>query len=901
MEGNLSYQAACIIYETSNNLMNQLIPLYEKETKEATKKEYQLLYNYFMMPITWVQLEIKEEMAFIPPFVREFIPKMNIFKDKIKELMAELNSLYSDGLKLHCCEQYLAKINAIEAKKNEHYSEFQQLMASTKTLSGVQDQKVIAYESKLSGVETTTQGASHVKPVLLQFSEWENIWAPFLTVFEAKKEEVKQLQENNAYLSQAYGKVVAQNFDIAQSLLTEEIPLENLEKDISQLNKRLLDCESDLETIIDRMKLTCCVGTNQEFQLDTEKRKLIEQISSSAKMLYLPQLSMTCTLSDIGLLSAQVDKKLADLASSSKKQSMSLPQQNSRSSITALYNQVKSANTFQEFEKITDALVQEVQESMGPLSGGSLASCMENLKDGLDIKKNKQEAMTLLSGFSPAISSGEVVSSNTMDEKKICNVLQELISKLEAVLMQQPIYQKLSEERAIARNEVTLLKNADELVKNLCEINAAIQTHEYDEQTVNALKKAAFLNPSGIFKEDKFYEDIKFIIANFEAELKKLNDASIKKDNLSSLENAFNKALNQKIEEAKAALIQSQTNYERLKKDWESLAVQYPIIKNSRALSKAPKNVAQTLTNCEGQDLRRIQLKDKNFQGVALRYANLSESHLQRCDFSGCDLQSVNFKGATLEQCTFINFKDGKIDLLTSSNFKGVILDKKTELDWENNSGKILLDNLSDPLFKPTQTDYFQDLIATVKSKTPIQGEWVLDILKAIGGWDPSFRRWTHPSVNINKMNLITQQNHAVFVIKQLIPEMDSIQEVLALRDLVDKKDHIKELFETQYEATKRNPYAFIRRELDIVRFKYGNTQPWKEIIQTIQTRLNELAVKAASDGVILTSAEYKAGERIMKTHVEHDYGSGFFYTPAVSSQWEALNPNRIPTIQLTC
>lgn len=1255
MEGHLSYQAACIIYETSNNLMSQLIPLYEKETNYATRKEYQLLYKYFVAPITIIQWEIKEERAFVPALVREFIPKMNAVKDEINQLMTALNLVGDAGFKPSGCEQYLASISVIEAKKDKCYSEFQELMATTKTLSGVQDQKVIAYESSLPIIETTTQSKlpstakttqsmAHGKPIVLKFSECEaevlkNSWNPFVKVFNAKKQQIEQLKANNAYLSSAYKKVVAENFDDIQSLLAEGISTgysptyhqklfsasqqlkkvkldealvnglphrqfetayrgeihnynalldkthENLEKglkdklneqkkcftdfivdaltkkisaiasesqqklvlinslfgeislknpestklceyekqvelirvwlveiqsdavvhavlrekgltdfgcvngwladfskteayqnytrkvkeltkplietiaehdaklklangqqveklqtDITFFNEKLRECESNLKAVIEEMKLAYHTDTDQEFQLDDEKRKLIVEISPFVRALDLTELNMACTSSDLDQLLIETNKKLEALTEQRNKQAISSV---SHTPINALYNQVSNANTFKEFENITDALVKEVQELMDPLSSDSLAAYIKDLKDDMEIKANKQEVIKLLTGFLPAPSSEEVVVSDATDEKKSCDTLGTLISQLKAVLTQQQIYQKWSGERASAKNEITFktiqiklaqlraaltdarevlselsekfkvvvkklekevanvltfeemgkknairnvvlslallkikvfqaeasirkeacleyqktynaiqieiaaiiyklpndpaaqalasvakilfdelpgiskhvdeiyaetkaqvteienekkillaeqeaipnyvttLKNANDLVENLHKTNVEIKKREYPDNILDLFKKATFLNPSDILDEDTFYEETKKGIACFEAELKKLNESAIKKDNLSSLENTFNKALNEKIEEVKAALQQAKTNYDRLQKDWESLAVQYPIIKNSRALSKVPNNVAATLADCKGQDLRGIHLTDKKFKGVSFQYANLSESHFERCDFSECDLQSVNFKGATLKQCTSINFK-------------GVILDKNTKLDWENDGGKILFDNLSDPLFKPAQANYLRDLIATVKSKMPIHGEWVLEILKKIGQ-SRSFRPWTH----LNEVDLIAQQNHAVFVIKQLIPQMDSIQDVLKLKDLVDKKDHIEELFETPLKASEREKhYAFIRRELDIFRFKYGNTQPWKEIMQTIQARLNELAGKP---NVKLTKEDYEAGERIMKTHVKHDYGFGFFYTPSVSSEWEALKSTVIPTVQATC
>jgi|GEM_PF-5227231 len=374
---------------------------------------------------------------------------------------------------------------------------------------------------------------------------------------------------------------------------------------------------------------------------------------------------------------------------------------------------------------------------------------------------------------------------------------------------------------------------------------------------VNDILDGTQKNPSCILVEDQFYENTNQSIANLKAQLDELEKNKIQKEApLSALESAFNQALATKITAARTAIATLQTSYQTKKQEWEAYSTEDLLLQHSRQITNAPNKISDTLTDCQGWSLERIQLADKDFRGVAMRYAYLNHAELRRCNFSGMALEGINFGRADIQTCQFEN-----------ANFKRVILHEQTQFNWGAYGQKVLLDNLSDLYSLPSEI-YLQRLVKLVAENSPktITGDLILKLLMHT-------EQIERPDNVTEKAHLIAQQNHAVSIVNYLVPCLTSVEEVLKFSTLIEEKRKDEE----------KNPYAFIRRELDLFRLKYGNTHAWEQIMTCIQKQLQQLT----KDVQPLKKEQYEAGEMIMKAHVKHDYGFGFFYTPGIAHQWE--------------
>lgn len=418
--------------------------------------------------------------------------------------------------------------------------------------------------------------------------------------------------------------------------------------------------------------------------------------------------------------------------------------------------------------------------------------------------------------------------------------------------------QALSAEKKQVQAFDEILVNVDQ-IRN--QINAKIQvvnirSHTSDyKNLVRQILAGTLKNPTCILQEDHFYQNISESIPKLQ-QLKTLATKKIQKATpLSVLETAFNQALDAKIKDAQTQISSLQTGCEKKKQEWETFSNsnQNLLLRHSREIANAPPDIREALTQCEDRFLDRIQLVDRNFQGVSIKNSRFRHAELIRCDFSGVALDRVDFSSADIQTCRFQN-----------TNFKGVILDDKTQLDWKTHAQQILLDNIANP-YNRLASDYLVNLIKLVKTKCQgeVSGDWILNLLKEIG-------QIKQPDNLKEKEHLIAQQNRAVFIVTELVPQL-TLDEVLKLKALVENKHKGDE-----------NPYGFIRHELDAFRLKYGNTDPWKQIMTCVKGRLNEI-----TQNVKLTQQQYKDGKRIMKTHVAHDYGFGFFYTPEIAHEWK--------------
>lgn len=372
---------------------------------------------------------------------------------------------------------------------------------------------------------------------------------------------------------------------------------------------------------------------------------------------------------------------------------------------------------------------------------------------------------------------------------------------------------------------------------------------------VNNILDGTRKNPVCILTEDQFYENTNQFIVILKAQLNKLEKNKIQKETpLSTLESAFSQALAAKITVARTAIANLQTSYQTKKQEWASYSTENFLLQRSRQITNTSNKVSDTLTDCQGWSLERIQLADKDFRDVAMRYAYLNHAELQRCDFSGIALEGVHFGGADIQTCQFEN-----------ANFKKVILDEQTQFNWGAYGQKVLFDNLSDPYSSPSEI-YLHRLVEVAAQKSPetISADLILNLLEQT-------KQTEQPADITEKAHRIAQQNHAVSIVNHLVPRLASIDEVLKLKVLVENK----------YKEDEKNPYRFIRQELDLFRFKYGNTHAWEQIMTCIKTKLQELAKDARLDEL-----QYQYGETIMKTHVKHDYGFGFFYTPEIAHEW---------------
>jgi hypothetical protein len=175
-----------------------------------------------------------------------------------------------------------------------------------------------------------------------------------------------------------------------------------------------------------------------------------------------------------------------------------------------------------------------------------------------------------------------------------------------------------------------------------------------------------------------------------------------------------------------------------------------------------------------------------------------------------------------------------------------------------------LLDNFANP-YCMLSIGEISNLIDLVSQKCPeMSGKWILDLFEGIA-------RIEKPADKTKAEHLIAQQTHACFLVEKMVSKLDTLDKVLACIPLIANK-----------HKGDQNPYAFIREELDMFRFKYGNTECWRKIVTILQQHINQLTPNA------LTENQYKTGKQMMKTHVEHDYGFGFLYTPSIAREWKS-------------
>ncbi len=156
--------------------------------------------------------------------------------------------------------------------------------------------------------------------------------------------------------------------------------------------------------------------------------------------------------------------------------------------------------------------------------------------------------------------------------------------------------------------------------------------------------------------------------------------------------------------------------------------------------------------------------------------------------------------------------------------------------------------NLEKDLSKAWRNTHLATLLARQDCSNNL-GEFILEVLRAIGDQKK-------PTTIKTNEHWITQKKRAIFVITQLVPKLQSIEEVNQLYDLIKTKNH-----------EKNNPYAFIRLERNTIipGEWYGNTRTWNQAIKLIQNRLLELT-KQRGDANPLNEKEETISKEILKT-----------------------------------
>jgi hypothetical protein len=204
---------------------------------------------------------------------------------------------------------------------------------------------------------------------------------------------------------------------------------------------------------------------------------------------------------------------------------------------------------------------------------------------------------------------------------------------------------------------------------------------------------------------------------------------------------------------------------------------------------------------------------------------------------------------------------------------KAIATLKTKKTAWDSTAKDSLIAGLSDPHFMGPTVNYFGTLIDAVHHKHPVQPQWILDILKGIA-------LAACPAAVTPESHLIAQKNRAILVAQSLIPKLTTVEQILALHDLVATK-----------HQEGGNPYAFIRQERDWFRGKYGNTHTWQEVILPIKQRLKTLYDQNPAKLAELNPDSHSKFYAIMHTTESRSCGL-FPYKSPISEGWEKVVHN---------
>ncbi len=497
------------------------------------------------------------------------------------------------------------------------------------------------------------------------------------------------------------------------------------------------------------------------------------------------------------------------------------------------------------------------------------------------------------SGLPPLINAKDHAHQELLGFKERTYQMRNLRSKKAIALqVQQNIYDR---ETRVAQTHQTNLLAAEQ-----CKTNITTQTnlftppqHQYDANTITDLtqrrKPADF-----ILQEDQFYLDRQTQCTALQAEIDRLKTLLVS-NKPSGLDQAFNQKLNAKINECQTQLATLNQTRTTQAQAWQDLSRDNLVIQHSRQVLKDQNPPPPPNRNYTGHDLRGIQLANGSFAGIPIQNANLSYATLTNFTFDG-PLSGVNLSHANVSTCTFT----------AQANFQGVLLNAQTQLDWQTYGEKIWRDNqVANPyatnVNDATQATYLTNLITLVSTKCNNQPNKLIELtrntLQAIAAIPK-------PNNSSEEDHLNALQQRAVWFMQKMVP-------LLSFKDLIELGH---ELATTKHDDDA-NPYGFIRRELDTLRCKYGNTRPWEQIMTPIKERLHSLATQIANtpaqdeegEAVIvqenqnpvqpqehqkISSDDYTKFMTIMRSQTVHTYGFGkiaFFFTPAhnFEQHWE--------------
>ncbi len=507
------------------------------------------------------------------------------------------------------------------------------------------------------------------------------------------------------------------------------------------------------------------------------------------------------------------------------------------------------------------------------------------------LKQTEQEIQTSkipqLSGLPPLIEAKNAAHKELMGLRERTYQIKNLRQKKTTALqVQQNIYGR---ETLAAPTHQTNLLAAEQCKTNITTQTNLLAQHQYDANTITDLtqgrKPADF-----ILQEDQFYRSCQTQYINLQKEIYRLKGLLVipHRDGLTQ---AFNKELTTKINECQTQLDTLNQTRAVQANTWQMLSQKHNVISHSRKVLQEQQNPPPN-RNYTGYDLRGIQLANGSFAGIPIQNANLSYATLTNFTFDD-SLSGVNLSHANVSTCTFT----------AQANFQGVILDTDSQLNWPLHGEKIWRDNqLANPyatnVNDPTQATYLTNLITLVSTKCNNQPNKLIELTRSMLQAIAAIPK-PHNSSEEDHLNALQQR--AVWFMQKMVPQ-------LSFKDLIELGH---ELATTKHDDDA-NPYGFIRRELDTLRCKYGNTRPWQQIMTPIKERLHSLATEIADahiqnnedDQVIVQAApqqqqhpkilpqDYTKFMTIMRSQTVHTYGFGkiaFFFTPAhnFEQHWE--------------